>query len=161
MTDYIRLEDNPQTDGRTVERARGAELGKAVGYECGFKYGRITGSLIAIGTGIIVCTTRPINITIGSALGAAFTGALGYLAGGIAGANLASESCKRQGEKMAEEGKTEQQIIDYCNPESVKDGIIGGALASVVIGTLPQLMCTNALSSLGNIEPNISDTLDN
>jgi hypothetical protein len=119
-----------------VTKERGAELGKAGGYENGYCWGKISGTVGAIGTagavyagGTVVVATAPL---IAAGVG---VGALGYLAGGFVGGIFGSWRGKNAGEnKSIEPNTTEQQVLEYAKKEGGEAGFVAGVLAGIATG---------------------------
>lgn len=119
-----------------VTKERGAELGKAGGYENGYWWGKISGTVGAVGTagaiyagGTVAVATAPL---IAAGVG---VGALGYLAGGFVGGIVGSWRGKNAGEnKATEPNTTEQQVLEYAKKEGGEAGFVAGGLAGIATG---------------------------
>lgn len=145
-----------------ISGSRGAELGKAIGYENGYWYGKTAGTISSGILGSVYGFTNLKTITgmiTGTGIGILALTGIGYFLGGIYGAKRGSEYCEKKGRALAESGKMEEEIIDTCKSESAIQGGLGGGLAGITPMIIPFIISSYSLESLGDISvDNIDDT---
>jgi hypothetical protein len=154
----------------SVSSERGAKLGKAQGYESGYWWGSITGTvgaIISFATTVVVTEAATI-ITAPVVVGAVAVGGVGYLLGGFYGAKRGSNHCEQKGEVLAMSNKTEEEIIDICKSDSTIQGILGGAVAGLAVGVLPVIahsLCSlrepSPIDVSGDVHHNVSHDIFN
>ncbi|MDX2049622.1 MAG: hypothetical protein SFT93_00365 [Rickettsiaceae bacterium] len=141
------MEKNTITEStQTVSSERGAKLGRAVGHLEAHKCGGITG---ASSFGAVLASGMAISYQFGSTLiyslpfplqlSVLVGFATSYLGGAHYSRKSASEKCKREGEKLAQENQTEEVIIEQCSKIGVQEGYKYGVLVGALTALAPVL----------------------